>query len=317
MQKLTKIAAKILSLVLQPFGVTLRLSRASKAYSDPKILEKNRQLLDRFREIVSDPINLLIERVPTAGYVNSRGEVILHNGNLVPAFGKEAYYSNFSKILLINRGVHEPLEEYVFQEILKTLPDKGSSMIEVGAYWGHYSMWFAKSKPESLAILVEPEQRFLDVARRNFKRNNLTAEFVSAFMGAYAGKIKHNRHVSIEQLMEVFQLESLDILHADIQGAELQMLRDSQKPIQEGKVGRLFISTHSQDLHQQVKDYMISLNLIIEVDSDWDSHTTSEDGLLVASHHLTERFELPSKPLGRLEIMKSSANEKLKYLRSL
>jgi hypothetical protein len=40
---------------------------------------------------------------------------------------------------VLNRGVHEPLEEFVFQEVLKRLPE-ACAMIELGAYWGHYSM---------------------------------------------------------------------------------------------------------------------------------------------------------------------------------
>jgi len=92
-------------------------------------------LLGRFREIVSDPINLLIERVPDAGIVEG-GLVVLHNGNRVPFSGAGAYYEGFSDILVINRGVHEPLEEFVFQELLKALPER-PSMIELGAYWAH------------------------------------------------------------------------------------------------------------------------------------------------------------------------------------
>ena len=45
--------------------------------------------LGRFREIVSDPINLLIERVPDAGVVEG-GLVQLHNGNRVPFSGQGA-----------------------------------------------------------------------------------------------------------------------------------------------------------------------------------------------------------------------------------
>lgn len=74
----------------------------------------------RFREIISDPINLLIQRHPKAGIVEN-GNVYLHNGLFVPVSGKHAYYEDFSDILIFNRGVHEPLEEYVFQELLKSL----------------------------------------------------------------------------------------------------------------------------------------------------------------------------------------------------
>jgi len=45
-------------------------------------------------------------------------KVILHNGIRVPVGGELACYGEFSDILVINRGVHEPLEEYCFQELL-------------------------------------------------------------------------------------------------------------------------------------------------------------------------------------------------------
>jgi hypothetical protein len=74
----------------------------------------------RFREIIADPVNLLIDRHPLAGCVDD-GKVILHNGLKVPASGPFAYYGDFSKILVTNRGVHEPLEEFCFQEVLKAI----------------------------------------------------------------------------------------------------------------------------------------------------------------------------------------------------
>jgi hypothetical protein len=62
----------------------------------------------RFREVISDPLNLLIERVPEAGFLEGN-EVCLHNGNRVPAAGTGAYYGQFSTLLVLNRGVLEPL----------------------------------------------------------------------------------------------------------------------------------------------------------------------------------------------------------------
>ena len=78
-------------------------------------------ILGRFREVISDPLNLLIHRVPLAGLVE-KNEVYLHNGNIVPLDGAGAYYGQFIQLLVLNRGVHEPLEEYAFQELLKNLP---------------------------------------------------------------------------------------------------------------------------------------------------------------------------------------------------
>ena len=93
----------------------------------------------RFREILSDPLNLLIRRVPHAGLVDGN-LVYLHNGLHVPWAGPNAYYGRFSLIFVLNRGVHEPLEEFVFQEVIDRLPS-APRMLELGAYWGHYSMW--------------------------------------------------------------------------------------------------------------------------------------------------------------------------------
>ncbi len=62
----------------------------------------------RFREVISDPLNILIERVPKAGLLDGN-EVYLHNGNRVPIAGPEAYYGQFSSVLVFNRGVHEHL----------------------------------------------------------------------------------------------------------------------------------------------------------------------------------------------------------------
>ena len=74
--------------------------------------------LGRFREVISDPLNILIKRDPLSGMVDKEGYVCLHNGNKVPISGENSYYGNFSQILVMNRGVHEPLEEFCFQDFI-------------------------------------------------------------------------------------------------------------------------------------------------------------------------------------------------------
>src|SRR5260370_34202064 len=137
--------------------------------------------LGRCREIVSDPLNILIERDAKSGLVEG-ALVYLHNGNQVAVRGPLAYYDGFSDILVINRGVHEPLEEYVFQRLMKVMPDR-PSMIELGAYWGHYSMWLKHARQASATILVEPDNVNLAVGRANFVRNGYHGEVIQAFGG--------------------------------------------------------------------------------------------------------------------------------------
>ena len=105
--------------------------------------------LGRFREVISDPLNILIKRDPLSGMVDKEGYVFLHNGNKVSISGENSYYGNFSQILVMNRGVHEPLEEFCFQETLEKIMDVEPKMIELGSYWAHYSMWFMKKFPKA------------------------------------------------------------------------------------------------------------------------------------------------------------------------
>ena len=45
-------------------------------YSNNILLEKGQSFPDRFREIISDPINIFIQRVADAGYVDKNNCVI-------------------------------------------------------------------------------------------------------------------------------------------------------------------------------------------------------------------------------------------------
>lgn len=253
----------------------------------------------RFREIISDPINLLIERHPLAGFVYD-DLVYLHNGNFVSASGPNAYYQSFSDILIINRGVHEPLEEYVFQEVLKTV---GGSplMVELGAYWGHYSMWLQSKRPRALTYLVEPDCANLAVGMHNFKINCKTGEFINEFVG-------HNNFI-VDRFIQDRTLPKLDILHSDIQGYEMEMLTGCASALVKRIIDYCFISTHSQELHLQVLNYLTSVGYRVEVSADLDHQTTSFDGFLFASNPSIPSVFRNFKPLGREQIYSSDPGQ--------
>lgn len=229
--------------------------------------------LGRYREIVSDPLNLLIPRHAKAGHVED-GAVYLHNGLRVHFSGNSAYYGPFSDILVINRGVHEPLEEYIFQTLLKRI---GSCpiMIELGAYWGHYSMWLKLSRPEAKVILVESDAANLAVGQSNFRVNGLQGEFIKAFVG--------DNQFEVDQYLRTRGMEHLDILHADIQGYECQMLRGASRTLASHGIDYVFVSTHGNDNHRQVCEAIRRSGYRIEVASDCEIETTSFDGLVFAS----------------------------------
>jgi hypothetical protein len=260
--------------------------------------------LGRFREIIADPLNILIKRHPLAGTVQDN-LVYLHNGNRVPLSGPDAYYGDFSNILVINRGVHEPLEEYVFQELLEVLPET-PSMLELGAYWGHYSMWLKKMRPQAVVHLVEPDESNLKTGLRNFQYHGYEGDFIQAFVG--------RGHFEIDAYFKAKEIPSLNILHADIQGFEIEMLQGGSQALEEKLIDYLFISTHSQELHDQVKKILGSFGYRIEVSADFDRETTSYDGLVFASS--PQVFPLFGKfsPQGREKNLESDPADLLKNL---
>ncbi len=261
--------------------------------------------IDRWREVVSDPLNLLIERVPFAGGVED-SLVTLHNGIKVPISGEGTYYSDFSQILVINRGVHEPLEEYCFQQCLKHLGEF-PVMLELGAYWGHYSMWLKLARPSAIAHLVEPDANNLRSGQLNFERNNLQGNFHHAEVGR--GKFE------VDKFLIDHKLGHLDILHSDIQGLEGEMFDGAHFILQSRDVGYVFISTHSPNLHRTTIDRLSAYGYRIDASSSLE-HTTACDGLVVASLP-----ELPpvfrGQPMSREAIARSTPKELLAFVSQL
>jgi len=268
----------------------------------PKALHDD--LLGRFREVISDPLNLLIERVPLAGLVEAN-HVYLHNGNRVPLVGSGAYYGPFSQLLVVNRGVHEPLEEYVFQQLLRSLGET-PIMLELGAYWGHYSMWLKKVRPQATVILVEPDAVNLTAGINNFQLNGLTGEFIRSAVG--------RQHLQVDFFRSERQLDRLDILHVDIQGQEAEMLEGCGRTLAERRADYLFISTHSQALHEQIVRDTTAFGYRVEVSSDFDEQTTSFDGFVFASSPDAALIFRNFKPIGRTQIVRSRPQELLTAL---
>ena len=233
-----------------------------------------RDIFGRFREILSDPISLMIDRVEDAGTVKD-GLVTLHNGVRVPADGEDAYYHGFAAILQINRGVHEPLEEFVFQEVLRHMPE-APVMIELGSYWAHYSMWMQQARPKASNIMVELEPAFSAVGQQNFQTNGFQGEFIVSRVGP--------DDWTIDKFMAERGLEKIDLLHSDIQGAEFEMLRTAVETIEAKKIDRLMVSTHSRDLHRFTTEALSHEGYRIEVDCHPDTNATATDGFVLAVH---------------------------------
>ncbi|WP_157739084.1 FkbM family methyltransferase [Labrenzia sp. VG12] len=270
---------------------------SEELYFPPKA-SKNR---DRFREVVSDPINILIPRHPEAGIVR-KGIVTLHNGHKVPVSGDEAFHGDFSDILVINRGVHEPLVEYAFLQLLSQLPDR-PRMLELGSSWAHYSMWMKKERPGASVWMVEPDTRNMRSGRANFKRNNYRGTFIKASVGH--GKFE------LDAFFRKACIDHLEFLRCDIQGFEIEMLEGAEESLKAMKVDYLFVSTHSQELHLGVQEKLKSHGYRIDLSTDYDCETSSFDGFVMAVRQDLPRAFQGAQPLSRVEICNATPQKLL------
>lgn len=286
-------------------SLTKKIRRLFSAKTPPPVvphaslesLGKATLVVERYREIVSDPVNLLIARVPEAGYVDAAGKVVLHNGVRVPLRGAGSYYGDFSDILIINRGVHEPVEEYCFQQLLAGLTSARPVMLELGSYWAHYSMWLKQAHPQATCHMVEADAANLEAGRENFRANGFTGEFHRGMVGRGG--------FQVDAFLRAQGLDRLDILHADIQGFEAEMLEGAAEALAAHRIDRVFVSTHSEALHASVESVLRSHGYHIEVTSDFERHTTSCDGFVFASAPGQPRLTDGWTPLGRVEIARA------------
>lgn len=222
--------------------------------------------------------NAHIPRISGAGEIH-HGYQRMHNGQETLAGGYCG--PDLLKLIERNRGVHEPQEERVFQEVLGYLPE-GAVMLELGAYWAFYSMWFQQRIKKARSILVEPSSQSLAVGKHNFKKNGLQGEFIQAYAGC-APDIVFNTApvVTVDEIIKSRGVKILHILHADIQHAERVMLDGCEAAFKNRQIHFVFISTHSNQLHEACEAKLLQNNFEILASINMDD-SYSEDGLLAA-----------------------------------
>lgn len=231
----------------------------------------------RLADVTACRDNAYLPRHPDAGRVRG-GVMTMHNGLRLHA---GSYYGwGSQRILERNRGCHEPQEERVFAQVLDTLPP-GAVMIELGAYWAFYSLWFASQVAGAQNWMVEPEPGNLEKGKANFALNGRQGNFVCALVGAEHRPQDDPPHVSVDGLMKQHGIERVHLLHSDIQGWELDMLRGAAKAFDERRVDHVFISTHSNELHRACADWLRQKDYRVHQDIDLDA-TFSHDGLITA-----------------------------------
>ncbi|HEX3385313.1 MAG TPA: FkbM family methyltransferase [Mucilaginibacter sp.] len=245
-----------------------------------KLLRKSneeREWDSRIQDVLSCPDNQFIPRAAEAGHLKSKFQV-MHNGLKVR---KDGYYGKgITRMLAKNKGVHEPQEERVFQEVLKLLPPE-STMIELGAYWSFYSMWFLDQISGGKTFLFEPDARNLAIGKLNFEANRFNGDFTNAYIGDLLDLAAQPPTLTVDYIVEHKKIGFIDVLHCDIQSHELDMLKGATGCIEKDLIRYFFISTHSNELHRSCLSFLVKYNYIIVCEADL-FNSYSFDGLIVA-----------------------------------
>lgn len=275
---LKEVAKKIL-----PKGLKARLVERmirSRLASTKRIREALEEEIPESWKVRSDdvmacPDNAFLAHVPNAGEL-AGSFITMHNGVKVAA---NSYYGpGVLRMLIDNKGAHEPQEERAFEEIVKLLPEQ-CVMLELGAYWAFYSLSLLNSRPGATCYMVEPDPHNIISGKVNFEANSRTGHFFNAFVDESP---KNNPPtISVDTFCSQQGIERIHILHSDIQGFELAMLRGGRHMLSAHLVDYVFISTHSQELHVACCSALREYGYEILASADMEE-TYSFDGLIVA-----------------------------------
>lgn len=234
----------------------------------------------------------------------------MHNGVDVPHLG---YFGEWmAEIIVTLHGHHEPQEELAFARVLERIERPDPVIVELGCFWAYYSSWFLTSFPGGTAVACEPDPDHLEVGRKTAAINGVDIRFVAAAGGAsddevlelpswnHPGTVHHVPVRSVPTLVADHDLDRIDVLHLDIQGAELAVLESCRGLIGDGRVRFVVVSTHHHTISGDPQTHRRCIDLVRDLGGHVIAeHTVLEsfsgDGLLVASFDGTDagfRIEL-------------------------
>ncbi len=234
----------------------------------------------------------IIPKTDNAGrvidYQNTRVQ-LMHNGVKIL---EHCYCGPWMTAIIEQlKGCHEPQEELVYYHILQKLKQQSTkpNVLELGAYWSYYTLWALQEFPDANAFLVEPDPNNLNIGKKNFELNNQQGTFHRACIEQEAkatvsffcedGQTHKMPAENLPSLFNRFNLDYLDILLADIQGAETGLLTSAKDLFKTGKVGYAIISTHHHTISHDPLTHQKCLTIL----KDCGAH-------IIAEHSVAESF---------------------------
>jgi FkbM family methyltransferase len=233
---------------------------------------------------------------------------LMHNGLKVT---KDCYQGPWmTKVIELLDGHHEPQEEITFYKVLEILKKDSKNahqktILELGCFWGYYSMWFSKVIPDSRIVCVEPDPLHMVIGKQNFSRNRIQGHFInsqigdknepnSTFICASDGVERKIETLTFSGVLDRADLQTIDLVHADIQGSEIALLLDLPNVLKSKKIRFILISTHDLSITGATTTHQDALQILKEngafiITEHSVSESYSGDGLILASFFEEDR----------------------------
>ena len=238
--------------------------------------------------------------------IKDAGKIIMENDKKVQYMfnGIKIYYDSYHSpwmniIIEKLKGHHEPQEELCFYYLLKTLKSD-ANMLELGCAWAYYSMFFKNKIKDGYNICIEPNISKLEKGVSNIKLNNLDMSKFNIINGFIGKKYNINDRFidwdNTKMVLTQYNIEKIindaeifiDIIHSDIQGAELDMLNGSINVLD--KIGYFVISTHDNK-HEKCIDFLNNNNFTILIQHSINESYSADGLILAVNNKYKEKYE--------------------------
>jgi len=142
-----------------------------------------------------------------------------------------------------------------FKGVCETLKNQEKcTMVELGSNVAYYSVLFKQllGSTKTLNILVEPDRLMFEYSKESYKYHGFDGVFINKGIG--------NKHITnnqtlncetttLDEILSSNNLSEIDILHSDIDGSELLLVKENELFFKNKKAKYIFLSTHGLETH--------------------------------------------------------------------
>ena len=160
---------------------------------------------------------------------------------------------------------HYDDEIKLFNQVLDNVEDHEPVMIEVGSFWAWWSLMFRKRFNKGKNILIEYAKTQLRCGERNFELNKCSYVSYHAGMAishtTQKGVKDLGNNITLSQVIKENKISTVDVLHMDIQGSELEALKSMSEFLENRTIRQIVIGTHNHlvgyDVHESTVRHLM------------------------------------------------------------